>query len=211
MHNITFISTIHKEIGKCNAAELHKIIEKINPEVIFLEALDETYSNYENYLFSSFGVFHKKLEISAIQKYCLNNSFEYIPVLDNELSDAFKRKYELVCENREWQKLIDSFNSLAEEYGFAFLNSIESIKLQEEMRVLESLLLSSGEINKAANEAIDAYENSMIRNIYLYCKNNHFNSAIYMCGAAHRKSIIEKIEKFNAQEYIKLNWIVFGN
>jgi hypothetical protein len=48
MHNITFISTIHKEIGKCNAEELYKIIKKLNPEVIFLEAVDETYSNYEN-------------------------------------------------------------------------------------------------------------------------------------------------------------------
>ena len=40
---------------------------------------------------------------------------------------------------------------------------------------------------------IDAYENSMIRNIYSYWNNNHFSSAIFMCGAAYRKSIIEKI------------------
>jgi len=28
MHKITFVSTVHEEIGKSNADELHKIIEK---------------------------------------------------------------------------------------------------------------------------------------------------------------------------------------
>jgi hypothetical protein len=31
-----------------------------------------------------------------------------------------------------------------------------------------------------------------------------------MCGVAHRKSIIEKIERFEAQEEIDLSWIIFG-
>lgn len=209
MYNITFISTVHEEIGKCNADELHKIIEQINPEVVFLEALEETYSKYEDSLFLSFGVYHKKLEICAIQKYYCNASFKYIPVLDNELSDAFDKKYRIVCENIEWQKLLDNFNSLANENGFQFLNSVESIKLQEEMRMLENRLLNDSEINKATNESIDAYENSMMRNIYSYGRNRQFNTAIFMCGVAHRKSIIEKIDNFNAQEEINLNWIIF--
>jgi len=102
MHSITLISTVHEENGKCNAIELCIFIEKIRPEVIFLEALDETYSKYESTLFLSFGVFHKKLEISAIQRYCLNDTFEYIPVLDSELPDSFEKKYIIVCENIEF-------------------------------------------------------------------------------------------------------------
>ena len=210
MPSITLISTVHKEIGKCNADELCEIIEKISPEVIFLEALEKTYSDYEKLLFASFGIFHKKLEISAIQKYGVNNSFKYIPVLDNGLSDSFEKKYSIVCEKRELQNLIDNFNSLAAEHGFKFLNSIESIKLQDEIRMLERRLLNERKINKMANEDIDAYENSMIRNIYSYCKTNKFNKAIFMCGVAHRKSIIEKIEKLKAQEEIVLSWIIFG-
>lgn len=209
MHNITFISTVHDEIGKCNADELCKIIEKIKPEVIFLEALEDTYSKYEYSLFLSYGIYHNKLEISAIQKYCCNDSFKYIPVLDKELSDAFDRKCRIVCEYIEWQKLVDYFNYLAKEQGFQFLNSVESIKLQEEMRMLENHLLNDSAINKATNESIDAYENSMMRNIYSYCRNNQFNAAIFMCGVAHRKSIIKKIDIFNAQEELNLNWLIF--
>lgn len=211
MHHITFISTIHKEIGKCNAEELYKIIDKISPEVIFLEAIDETYSTYEKYLFSTYGVYHKKLEISAIQKYSRNTSFQYVPICENGLSDAFHKKIKLVCQNRKLQRLIDNFNYLSAENGFEFLNSLESINLQEEMRVLESRILNNSEMDKTDKADIEAYEKPMIRNIYSYCNNNHFSSAIFMCGAAHRKSIIEKIEKSKTEEKVNLIWTNFEN
>ncbi len=202
---------MHKEIGKCNADELCAIIEKIMPEVIFLEALDETYSSYQKSLFTSFRVYHKKLEIKAIQKYCHNASFRYVPVLENGLSEVFVKKRAIVCENDKLQKLIDNYNSLAGECGFKFLNSDESIMLHEEMRMLERSLLNGSELSNTADEDIDAYENSMIRYIYSYYKKSKFNAAIFMCGSAHRKSIIEKIEKFRAQEETNLNWIFFQN
>ncbi|NDV15729.1 hypothetical protein GO009_06790 [Muricauda sp. TY007] len=211
MHHITFISTIHKEIGKCNAIELYKIIDKLSPEVIFLEAVDETYSEYEKYLYSTWGVYHKKLEISAIQRYNHNTSFQYVPVCDNGLSDAFQEKIKLVCQNRELQKLIDNFNYLAAEHGFEFLNSLECIYLQEEMRVLESRILNNDEMDKTVMADIQAYEEPMIENIYSYSKNNHFSSGIFMCGAAHRKSIIEKIESTKAEGQDNLSWTIFGN
>lgn len=211
MYNITLISTVHKEIGKCNADELCLIIEKINPEIIFLEALSDTYSNYNKMVFHSFGVYHERLEIKAMQKLSENSSFEYVPVLDNGLSGAFKRKYTIVCQHQELQKLIDNFNSLAKEYGFQFLNSVESLKLQEEMRILENRILNDTDAGKAADECIDTYENSMIRNIYSYCKDNKFNTAIFMCGVAHRKSIIKKIEEMEAQEKTDVRWVIFQN
>ena len=211
MYKITFVSTVHLEIGKCNADELCNILEKINPEVIFLEALDETYSDYEKMVFSSFGVYHRKLEIRAIQKYCLNNSCKYIPVLDNGLSDSFEKKYEKLCHYREIQESIDNFNSMASEYGFKFLNSIESINHQDQMRIVESKLSINPESELDFYLDIDEYENSMIRNIYSYCNNNQFISAIFMCGVAHRKSIIEKIKKFNTQDHLDINWAVYEN
>lgn len=209
MHNITLVSTVHKAMGKCNANELYKIIENIRPEVIFLEALDNTYSSYQKILFSSYGIFHQKLEICAIQKYSHNAFFVYVPVLDIGLSDAFDKKYKAVCEYKEWQKLIDNFNFLAAKYGFKFLNSLESINLQEKMRMCEARLLNDSELGIAVNEDIDVYENSMISNIYSYCRNSQFNSAIFLCGVAHRKSIIDKTVKFNAQEKTGLNWVIF--
>jgi hypothetical protein len=211
MHNITFISTIHKEIGKCNSEELYLIIKKLNPEVIFLEAIDLTYTEYEKYLFTTYGVFHKKLEIAAIQKYCYDTSFQYVPVCENGLTDAFHNKIKIVCENTALQRLIDNFNFLASRGGFEFLNSLECIKLQQEMRELECQILNNTDMDKVVNAAIEAYEISMIKNIYSYCLDNHFNRAIFMCGAAHRKSIIEKTDKSNNEEQINVSWSIYGS
>ena len=78
MHNIIFISTIHKEIGKCNADELCKIIETLKPEVIFLEAVDETYSAYENHLFSLKGLSISDHIISII----INDYFSVVNLIN---------------------------------------------------------------------------------------------------------------------------------
>ena len=211
MHHITFISTIHKEIGKCNPEELHKIIEVISPEVIFLEAIEETYSNYEHYLFSTYGQFHNKLEISAIQRYNENHAFHYEPVCGIGLSEAFNKKIEFVSQYKELQELIDNFNSLAKEIGFDFLNSSECIKLQEEMRSMESQIFNNPRMDEIIKADIEAYEEPMIQKILSYCKSNNFESAIFMCGAAHRRSIIEKIEKSKIDELVKLSWTIYGN
>ncbi|MCM4173650.1 hypothetical protein DHD32_19415 [Arenibacter sp. TNZ] len=106
--------------------------------------------------------------------------------------------------------MIDNFNYLAAENGFGFLNSLECINLQEEMRALESRILNNNEVDKTVKADIEDYEKPMIQNIYAYCNNNHFSSAIFMCGAAHRKSIIEKIEKYK-KEQGNLSWTIFEN
>ena len=209
MQTINLISTLHEEKGNCNAEELCKIIEILNPDVIFLEALENTYSEYDKLRFSEFGIYHNKMEIKAMQHYSQIASFDYVPVLDDGLTDAFDNKFNLVCKNHEYQILIDNYNSLASYNGFRFLNSIESTNLQDEMRNFESLYFKGSEIEIEFNKSIDIYENTMIANIYSYCKENYFNTAIFLCGVAHRKSIIEKIQKIQPTEKTKVNWQFF--
>ena len=121
------------------------------------------------------------------------------------------KQIKLVCQNRELQKLIDNFNYLASENGFEFLNSLECINLQEEMRALESRIVNNNEMDKIVKADIEAYEEPMIQNIHKYCNGNHFNSAIFMCGAAHRKSIIEKIENSKTEKQVNLSWTIYGD
>lgn len=205
MYNIIFISTIHTKIGECNPAELYKIIERIKPEVIFLEALESTYTEYENQ-----PSYCKKLEISAIKKYEINNTFKYIPVLDYGFSDAFEKKYRIVGKDPTAQLLVASFQALAGEGGFNFLNSPESTRLQEEMRMEELNILNKVELANEVDRHIDEYENGMLRNIRSYCEKNQFTTAIFMCGVAHRKSIIEKIDKHTAEK-VRMNWVLFNH
>jgi len=89
MQTITLISTLHEEKGNCNADELCKIIEKHNPDVIFLEALENTYTEYDKLRFSEFVIYHNKMEIKTLQLYSQSASFEYVPLLDDGLTNAF--------------------------------------------------------------------------------------------------------------------------
>ena len=67
MYNITLVCTRHGESGNCNSIELHDIIEKIRPEIIFEELsqshFDESYKQ-ETLI---------TLETNAIKKYLKNN------------------------------------------------------------------------------------------------------------------------------------------
>ncbi len=143
MYNITLLSTVHKEIGKCNSEELYKIFQSINPDVIFLEAFENSYSQYHKMLFSQFGVYQERLEIKAIQAYSQNHTFEYVPVLDIGLSNEFEKKITIVSENKDYQRLLDKYVSLETNNGFQFLNSDRSIALQEEMRELEKRIIEN--------------------------------------------------------------------
>lgn len=209
MQNITLISTVHEANGRCNAEELCRIISDLNPEVIFLEALPDTYSGYDQLIFKSFGVFHKKLEIHAIQLYSTKSEFKYVPVLDSGMSDSFYLKYDKISESPELNSFLNTYNSIAERQGFEFLNSSKSTELQEEMRVKEIAILNNNEINKEALETINEYEDSMLKKINSYCQNNQFERAIFMCGVAHRTSLIEKLIPLNEKD--KLKWGIFGN
>jgi hypothetical protein len=209
IHNITLISTVHKETGLCNSHELYKIIEAINPDVIFLEAFENSYSKYHQMLYSHFGVYQERLEIKAIQAYHQNYTFEYVPVLDISLSSEFEEKIAIVSENQDYQKILDKYALLELNNGFQFLNSSHQIELQEEMRELGNRIIDNNVLNQKANESFDAYEHSMLRNIYSFCKGKSFNKAVFLCGAGHRKTIKQKIEEYEKNETIKLNWALY--
>ena len=211
MHNIIFVSTVHKKMGKCNADELCEILEKITPNVVFLEALEDTYSKYEQHTFSNFRVFHKKLEIKAIQKYSSISQFEYVPVLEKGRANSLGKMFSLVCQNIQYQKMLDNFNSLASKKGFDFLNSAESINLYEEMFEYRDSILNDMELIETFNNDLDIYENSMLSNINSYCMNNKFNNAVFMCGVAHRQSIINKIETYKSKKSLEFSWKIYGH
>lgn len=210
MYNITFISTTHEEFGLANPDELCKIINNLDPQVVFLEALEDTYTDYEHHCFRYHGVEHKKLEIAALQKYAHLKKFNYVPVLERSLSNDFQKKYDIICEFPEMQRLIDEMIFLTNVQGFTFLNSPEVVKLHEQMLLVGSQLLNDHELDKRVHEDIDRYENEMLDNMYAFARENEFETAIFMCGSAHRKSMIEKIKNTNEKDF-NLNWKIFGS
>jgi pheromone shutdown protein TraB len=215
MYNITLICTLHREHGKCNSEELYKIIEKINPEIIFEEIsnfrLDAYYTDKT----------YKSLETNTIMKYLEKHQIEHIPVDNHGMTESqvislyknFDYMNEQLSYSAEYTELWEKHMSLTIQGGFDYINSNGSDELMEKIETMKKYLLKifNNELLFNAytlfNEiVIDKREYEMIKNIYKYSKEHKVNNAIFLIGAEHRRSIINKIQEYERKNELKLNW-----
>lgn len=209
MYNITLLSSFHKIHGTCNPDELYKIIEEIQPEVIFEEL---SYNGFSVIYSESYQA--KTIEVIAIKKYLQKHSIEHIPVDShpinkNELLSDAQPIWNTSSEYRDlWnQKLLK-----LSENGYSFLNSKECTEILNKIHLIEENVLKEIENPKLLNEhstekALHSRrENEMLRNIYDYSKQHPFSKALFICGAEHRQSLKQKIQEYEASEVFKLQW-----
>jgi len=234
MYNITLIGTIHSENGKCNSEELYKILEYVNPEVIFDELPSYAFDLYYDDLFDMYqsnNIFRKRLppklplEVECIKKYKQNYDVEIVPVdidvrlrlskYQNEISFMFLTFF----KNQDYQKLDNIKEILIAQEGFQYLNSDRFLSFIGKKEVMEKNIMES-EIQK--NRLLDIYklfhaeqydnrEEAMLENIYNYSKINKYNQAVFLIGAEHKKSVMNKIAVYEKLSEIKLNWTMYGN
>lgn len=245
MHNITIVASIHTEKGKCNSEELYKIIDQINPEIIFEELpiiisdllykgkcdFDEYYKilnyNLANNIVDLIGVLPSSeipLEVNCIRKYLQNHNILNIPVdivTDPETSERIGMMFhEFYKHDDVYKKLVDECELLIEQLGFEFLNSKDYLKIAEKIMLREKQLIDSNNYLKDeliniydlfSKEIIDDRENAMLRNIYNFSKENAYNQAVFLIGAGHTKSIMERILKYEITSDVHLNWAKYGS
>lgn len=218
MYGITLICTRHYELGKCNSEELHKIIESISPEIIF-----EELSHYQFMQVYDFGTL-ATLETNAIKMYLQNHEIKHLSVDTYKLSNSYYQEIDsmevifnyMFDESRRLRELVDNQMLLLSQNGFNLLNSKRNDDFLEELSILKKSVLDIVNderlfrINRLETESIDNREYKIIENIYNYSKENQYNKALLLIGSGHRKSIIEKIEKYKTQEDVKLNWTLYS-
>jgi hypothetical protein len=220
MYNIAFIGTKHIEIGKCNSDELYKIVESINPEVIFEELSIELFKIIYNA--NSFNLSPDVVtEIKCVKKYLQNHKIKHIPVdIDTRyISDEEQNWMFDTFEKYDDYNRIDNEQSLlTAQYGFSFLNSEKCLDLSEQKNVIIQNIMEV-DSNKSElfrvyqlfNRQDDTREKAMLQNIYNYSKKNQYNQAVFLIGCGHRKSIMGKITEYEKMSEIKLNWTMYGD
>lgn len=220
MYNITFIGTKHLESGKCNSDELYKIIESINPDVIF----EELSSNLFNIIYNT-NLLNLPpdvvTEIKCIKKYVQNHNIKHIPVdvdiryisdkEQNWMFDTFE-KYD------DYNKIDNEQSLLAAQYGFNFINSDKCSDLSEQKNtVIKNIIgvdINKNElfrVHQLFNKQDDTRESAMLKNIYNYSKENQYCQAVFLIGSGHKKNIKQKITEYKKLSEIKLNWTMYGN
>lgn len=218
MYNINLVCTRHQECGNCNSEELYSIIENIGPEIVFEELSD---TNFEM-------AYHQHnlvtVEIAAIKQYLLNHQVKHIPVDTYPLSDSYHKEVDQMLDKLvrgtsqnsfQLRSLLNSQFDYTSQHGFRYLNSEYHDNLIEELYNLRESIIN--EINdencvRIANlerEMNKKREVEILSNIYKYSNNNLYEQALMFIGAGHRKSIFKLIEKFENQEELKLNWILW--
>lgn len=231
MNSITLIGTIHSENGQCTADELYKIVESVNPEVIF----DELPRHFSDMFYSdSFDTHFANninrdslrvpLEVKCIKKYKQNYNIKIVPVDIDVTQETSKNQQEnyfmfsTFFKNEDYKKLDYEKETLIAQEGFHFLNSNKFLDFEKKKELVEKNIIES-EIQK--NRLLNIYrlfraeqytrEDAMLRNIYNYSKGNQYDQAVFLVGAEHKKSIMQKITVYEKLSEIKLNWAMYGN
>lgn len=218
MYNVYVIFTQHKAEGNINSNELLKIIESIQPDVIFEEILYVVYDQV--YVQQN----RPKLESEAVKAYLMTNDLELIPVDTFEPPDGYynsqnhllevlgRNIYKSVRHNNAFTNLINSSTA----GGFPFLNSDENDILLNDLENEQNQHLAElgddnlNQIAALRNEVNSKRDEEMIDNIYKYGEQNEFRTGILLIGAGHRRSIKSKLDKIEPRYGVEIKWHFLG-
>ena len=217
MRRVSLVGTVHKEKGLANASALLAILERIKPDVLFLEAPSDAAGDY----LSATG---KELESAAVSRYREIHLVDLVPV-DLPIPDA--ELFQFLGDNEylfrtierrspEYCRLVDESSQDVCEHGFAYLNS-------------ERCGTHWSNVHEAARAAIEelAYprltefyerwigfnqrrEKHMMKSIEDYCRKTTFSNGVFLVGAAHRQSLIDKSREQRGADSSIIQWDFAG-
>ena len=200
MKNIYLVCTVHEELGLANVINLHAILEKLQPEVIFLEVPADAFENF--YI----ERIKENLESKAVFQYSNNHHVELIPIDLPTPDERFFTNNRYLFERIEgnstdYRRLMDWYRSYVFDHGFAYLNSDHYSKHLSELNdaILTSIhKIGDPKITKLYelwNKTNQLRDIEMMEKILKYSSDYTFEKAVFLIGAAHRPSIIEKAKE----------------
>jgi hypothetical protein len=211
MNHVSLICTVHGEIERANVAELHAILARIQPDVIFLEvpaaALDEFYVERSRH----------NLESLAVTQYGKGRQIKLVPVdlptPEREFFEDHEHLHNRVLEESfQYRQLLMTNHARMQRYGFAYLNSEYCDKhwldTYEEMltvvrRLGDPRLLS---IYDRVVRKLEARDVEMMSRILSFCKSNEFEKGAFLVGAEHRCRIVELAKEQLSASPASIQW-----
>ena len=214
MKRVSVVGTYHVEHGAANPSALLAILERINPEVIFLEMPAEALDDH-------FNGTRSNLESTAVGLYLGNHTVALVPV-DLPTPDAsFFREHaemgdRIYRTNQDTRRLIDWNGKYVHAHGFAYLNSEHSDKLWAEFREADLAALKTLGDEKLTDcyelwcKTLESRDQAMIHNIKAYCQQDVFSRGAFLVGAAHRKRLMELTQPRPGGDPTDLEWDFAG-
>lgn len=201
---------MHGERGAVTVAALAKLLERVSPDVVFAEIPKSHAARYAN------GS-HGTLESRAIADYSQRHQVTVVPVDRDEPSEEFFRVtrelFELVeRRSRDYRNLVDLQSERSARGGFRYLNSAESAQSAASIRneVRDTIDWMRAPELHAVHEMwiaeIELRDQQMLANIARYAATSAFATAVFLVGAAHRQSIVEKVASSPGVDRSSVQW-----
>lgn len=211
---MSVVGTVHEENGLANVSGLLAILERIQPEVIFLECPPAAFDDYLNSA-------RRTLESTAVSRYRELHRVDLVPVdLPTPEEDFFRSDRDLHDRVRrtgpEYFRLVSRHRQYVSAYGFAYLNSEHCSEFWSQ---LHEVMLAA--IDKLADHRLaERYESwirtnelrdrGMMKNIEHHCRETSFSSGAFLVGAAHRQSIIDLTRRQPGAGSSSIQWKFAG-
>jgi len=193
---VSVVGTVHEEQGLANVSQLQVILERIRPEVIFLEIPPAAFDDFCDGTRSN-------LESNAARRYREIHDVVLVPVDLPTPDEEFFRNFRCLRErvrntSADYRRLISWDNHYISDYGFAYLNSERCSEVWSEIYAAMRAAIEERDDHELI-EIFDSWKHTnelrdraMLKNIYDYCVLNPSENGVFLVGAAHRQSIINK-------------------
>ncbi|WP_321867732.1 hypothetical protein [Paraburkholderia tropica] len=199
LKRVLIVSSVHNETGKATAGALDWLLDRLRPDVIFLECSPTQFPAFQNGL-------GRTLESTAVGLYRRRHEVVLEPV-DLHLPDAEPLKLKIdelferiEAESPRYRQMDEANSQSTEQWGFAYLNSRDNAwlecEIQREMRVAveaagDSRLTDLYELWTRIN---DQREQEMIHRVVAIATQSSFMKSVLLVGAAHRPSLIARTQ-----------------
>jgi hypothetical protein len=188
---------LHGDCGSVTVAALVTLLERLSPEVVFAEIPKAHAARYAD------GS-HGNLESLAVADFSRRHRVSVVPVDRDEPSEEFFRVtrelFELVeRSSRDYRTLVDHQSECVKQGGLPFLNSSASAQalfnIHNEVRATIEWVRAPHlhAVYDMWLDEIELRDQEMLANITQYAAESALASGVFLVGAAHRKSIIEKV------------------
>ncbi len=194
---ILLVATIHDELGLATISALHAILERVRPEVIFLEVPSVAVAG------PSEGS-RSNLEPSAVRRYCEGKDVDLVPVDLPTPEESFFRDFRyldrrIVATSPSYCRLVDQNSHDIATYGFPYLNSDRCSKawsdIYEAMQIAVQRLKHDTrlrEILESWKHTNELRDSAMLKGVDEYCLRSSCENGVLLVGAAHRQSLLSK-------------------
>ena len=211
---VSLVGTVHEETGLANVAELRTILERLQPEVIFLELPPAALDDYLN------GT-RVNLESTAARRYRESHHVVVEPVDRAEPDDEFLRSTRYLFKtvartSSDYCRLMDRQSHDTRAGGFPYLNSDRCIQSWADIysEVLATVEWTGHprlrEIYDLWTHTHELRDAEMMKSIEDYSIRNAFAHGVFLVGAAHRRSIGDKARAGGGAGSPKIEWDLGG-